>query len=103
MTPEQTKRLRGAILEVLNDNHRAQKPRLDLSVIWAVLQKLGHTDLFKNDLVTVLQDLEDRGYVTFTLVREPWSGDIRVSKIEITPSGRDVLEGTIDDRSVQLN
>jgi hypothetical protein len=57
MTPEQTKRLRGAILEVLNDNHRAQKPRLDLSVIWAVLQKLGHNDLFKNDLVTVLQDL----------------------------------------------
>src|SRR4051812_39138493 len=101
MTPEHTKRLRGAILEVLNDNHRAQKARLDLSVIWAVLQKLGHNDLFKNDLVTVLQDLEDRGYVTFDLVREPWSGEIRVSKIEITPKGRDILEGTIQDKAVQ--
>jgi hypothetical protein len=103
MSPEQTKRLRGAILEVLNDNHRAQKPRLDLSVIWAVLQKLGHNDLFKNDLVTVLQDLKGRSYITFDLKREEWSGDIRVSKIEITPSGRDVLEGTIEDRSVLLD
>jgi hypothetical protein len=103
MTPEQTKRLRGAILEVLEANHRAQKSRLDLAVLWAMLRKLGHSDLYKNDLVTVLQDLRDRDYIDFQFKREPWAGEIRLWEIEIEPKGRDLLEGTIQDAAVQLD
>jgi len=103
MTPEMTKRLRGASLEALDVNHRKQKQRLDLHVLWSLLKKLGYADLAKNDLITVLQDLKDRGYVEFDQKRNEWTGEIRVSQIEIEPKGRDLLERTTNDPAVQLD
>lgn len=103
MSAQNIKRLRGAVLEVLNANHRDQKPRLELVVLWSVLRDVGHADLTKNDLVTALQDMKERSYIGFEQKKNSWTGDIRISAIQILPKGRDLLEGTIEDAAVLLN
>lgn len=94
-------RLRGAILELVDEGHREQRARMNDLVLWGVLQKLQY-DASQNDVLTLLQDLGERGYLEFSQDKNWRTHEVRISKIQITPRGRDVLEGTIIDPAVHV-
>jgi hypothetical protein len=95
------KRLRGQILELVSENHQAQRTRLELITLWGVLVRLGF-DVGRDDVITLLQDLREREYLRFDSAKDKWSNRVEISKIEITPAGRDLLEGTSVDKAVLL-
>jgi hypothetical protein len=101
LTIEVTKRLRGEILEIVDEGHRRQEQRLNHLVLWGVLQRMQY-DVSQNDVITVLQDLKDRGYLSLFQDKNPRTGIVRISQIQITPAGRDVLEGTKVDYAVHV-
>jgi hypothetical protein len=106
MTPsplavETRKRLRGEILELVDEGHQEQRSRFTDAILWGVLQRLKY-DVSQNDVITVLQDLKDRTYLAFEQVKEPRTGKVRISQIQITPAGRDLLEGTRTDAAVNI-
>jgi hypothetical protein len=92
---EQIKRLRGVTLTLVYSRHREQQSRMDHVMLWAMLRKLQH-DVGLNDVVTVLQDLKDRGMVTFEQTKDKKTNEVRISLLQITPLGRDLVEETID-------
>jgi hypothetical protein len=96
------KRMRGMILELLQTNHDQQGTRFDSSMLWhALVCGLGF-DASENDVMTTLQDLCGRGYISYTEIRNVKKGEYRIVKIELTPKGRDLLEETIVDAAVDL-
>lgn len=94
-------RLRGSVLKMIYLNHRRQRPHLDHVMLCAVLRETGHS-VGVNDVITVLQDLQDRGYLLFREMRNDYTNDIEISRIGITPAGRDVMERTKTDPAVLL-
>jgi hypothetical protein len=102
-TPDaaQNKRTRGVIIELLNGRHAAQQSRADHVALWHMLTDLG-CDVGEADVLTHLQDLSDRGYVTFRQTKNRWTNRTEISLIQITPKGRDLLEGTIADPAVSF-
>jgi hypothetical protein len=97
-----SKRLRGMVLELLQTNHDQQQSRFDSSMLWSALVRGLGFDASENDVITVLQDLEGRGYVRYEEIRNQRLGIYRIVKIELCPKGRDLLEGTITDPAVEV-
>lgn len=97
-----SKRMRGMILELLQTNHDQQRSRFDSSMLWSALVRGLGFDASENDVLTVLQDLSGRGYVTYTEVKNLRRGEYRIVQIELAPKGRDLLEGTIADPAVEV-
>ncbi len=96
------KELRGNILDLLRTTHDGQHSHLTSSTVWnALVRGLGY-DVTKNEVTTMLQDLGGRGYVTFQRHKNEIDGNVRLLELEITPKGRDLLEGTIKDPAVEL-
>jgi predicted transcriptional regulator len=92
----QNKRTRAVIVELLNIRHSEQKSRPDHVLMWHMLRDLG-CDVSENEVLTILQDLCDRGYVNYRADRDRATGRIAISQIQLTPKGRDLIEGTIAD------
>jgi hypothetical protein len=92
----QNKRTRAVIVELLFERHNEQKSRPDHDLMWHMLNDLG-CDVGENEVVTMLQDLFDRGYVTFQQEKNRWTRRVEISFIQLTPKGRDLIEGTITD------
>lgn len=106
----EARRLRGAILDVLYQRHRAQKSRLDAVMLFAVMRRDLLYDIGLNDVVTILQDLRERGCVQFTEHRVGKDGrpvslgdpqptptaEVIISKVQITPRGRDLVERNVE-------
>ena len=103
MTPDaaQNKRTRGVIIELLYGRHVAQQPRADHVALWHMLTDLG-CDVGENDVLVHLQDLCDRGYVNFTQKKNRYTNRAEISLIQLTPKGRDLFEGTINDPAVSF-
>jgi transcription initiation factor IIE alpha subunit len=95
------KRLRGEILKLVRENHERQDPRMDDVTLAGVLERL-HFDVTVNLIRTLLQDLEERGLISFYQDRDRMTGRVSIRTIQITPRGRDVLDGTVEDRSVEV-
>lgn len=99
----QIKRLRGLILELVYNGHRMQESRLDDLSLWGLVQDLGYSDVSKNDVVTLLQDLRDRKYLAYLQKRDTRTGLVEIKEIEITPTGRDLVEkSAAEDPAVVL-
>jgi hypothetical protein len=101
LTNDHIKRYRGEILRLLAVNHRGQKSRLDHVTMWYSLRGIG-CDVGEDDVLTLLQDMCDRGYVRYDETRDRKTNEVRISKIEITSGGRDVFEGTRSDAAIYL-
>jgi predicted transcriptional regulator len=106
MTPsalavEAWKRLRGQILELVDEGHKEQRSRLTAIILWGVLQRLKY-DVSENDVITLLQDLKERGYLALNEEKNRRNGYVTISQIQITPRGRDLLEGTLTDPAVHV-
>lgn len=96
-----TKRLRGAIIEVLYTRHQAQQSRVDHVALWHILRDLGF-DLGENDCLTALQDLSDRRYLTYRENKDRRTNRVDISLIQLTSRGRDVREDTITDPAILI-
>jgi hypothetical protein len=97
----QNKRTRGVIIDVLYNRHAAQQHRVDHVVLWHVLTDLG-CDVGENDVLTQLQDLQDRGYVKYEEKKDRRTNRVDIFKVQLTSRGRDLREGTIEDAAVSF-
>jgi len=95
------KRLRGVVLELVYTGHREQRSRLDDVALWGLLQELQY-DVSQNDVLTLLQDLRERSLLTFEEKKNRFFGRTEIRLIQITPQGRDLVEGTTTDAAVVL-
>ena len=98
---QQTKRLRGAILEILNTRHEAQQSRIDHVALWHIMLDLRF-DLGENDLLYLLQDLRDRQLLRYEETRDRRSNRVTIFKLQLTPQGRDLCEGTTANPAVNF-
>ncbi len=96
------KRLRGAILQLLQTNHDEQKTRFDATALWTALVRGLGFDASRNEVKTTLQDLCDRGYVRYKDKKNNDTGEVTIWQIEMTAKGRDLVEETIEDAAVEL-
>ena len=95
-----SRRLRAVVLEMLQTNHDQQKSRLDSSAVWSGLVRGLGFDVSENEVITVLQDLQGRGYIQYEEIRNQRQGLYYIVRIQLAPRGRDLLEGTITDAAV---
>ena len=98
---QQNERLRGAILEILNTRHGAPQSRLDHVALWHIMLDLRF-DLGENDLLTLLQDLYDRQLLRYDETRDRRTNRVSLFKLQLTPAGRDLCEGTTADLAVHF-
>ena len=99
--PEQKRRLRGVVLKLIYENHEAQKHRLDDTTLTGVLRRLQY-DVYGNLIREILQDLRDRGLVSFEGQRDKMTGSRTIRMIQITPAGRDIIEKTSTNPAVEV-
>ncbi len=92
---------RGVILKLLCDNHDKQEHRLNLTLLHAMLTRLGH-DLGRDALVTLVQNLKDRGYLTYEELRNRRTWELDIIHIQVTPAGVDLVEETRTDPAVEV-
>jgi hypothetical protein len=87
--------LRATILQIVYDNHFKRNSRLRLTPLHGALERLFF-DISEDELVTVLEDLQERGCLTFTRDEKKWkkSRELVIGEIQITPKGRDLVEDT---------
>jgi hypothetical protein len=96
------RRLRGVILRLISQNHERQQHRLDDITLTGVLERLQY-DVYVDLVRTTLQDLGERGLLEFAEDRNRRTGENFIRKIQITPRGRDLVEGTISDPAIDVN
>jgi transcription initiation factor IIE alpha subunit len=103
MTAAQIKRrLRGVVLNVVYQGHERQCARLDDVVLAAVLERLQY-DVHVNLVREILQDLEERRFVSFCSEKNRMTGTVSIRRIQITPGGRDIIEKTSSDPGVEVD
>ncbi|MFQ5696272.1 MAG: hypothetical protein ACE5HB_09810 [Terriglobia bacterium] len=100
LTHEVKRRLRRVILQLVYENQESQRHRLDDITLHSALDRLHH-DVSRNGVRTVLQDLRERGFLRFVSEKNVDTGKVALRKIEITPGGRDIVEGTKQDPAVE--
>jgi ribosomal protein S19E (S16A) len=98
---ERERRLRGEILRLLRECHENQQSAYDDVVLAGVLDRL-HFDVSVNLVRALLQDLKERGLVKYVQEKDRVTGKISIREIKILPRGRDVLDQTVEDKSVEL-
>jgi len=95
------RRLRGKMLKLVYENHEAQGHRLDDVTLASVLERLLF-DAPMNLVREILQDLQERRFISFDLERDRSTGAIAIRRIQVTPSGRDIIEETLSDPAVEV-
>jgi hypothetical protein len=101
MQPRKKRMFRGEILRMLAVGHAQQQPRKDdTQLALALRDNLWDIDI--NDVLTIMQEMKGRGWVTFRADRSEFSSRVRLSKIEILPPGVDLYEGTTTDPAVEF-
>ena len=94
LTPKKARRMRGQILLLLRSRHNVQGSRFDSVALTRTLQDLAF-DVNLIDVLTLLQDLQDRRYVRFTARPNSRTGRQYFEKIELTAAGRDQVEENV--------
>ena len=95
------KRHRGMLLRFAYDNHNDQHSRLDDQAMWGVMMGMGVT-LGQNEVITMLQDLCDRGYMRCKSKMNVITGRVQLREIELTHKGRDLVDGVTDDAAITV-
>jgi DNA-binding PadR family transcriptional regulator len=97
----QKRRLRGVMLKLVYENHEAQQYRLDDVTLTGVLERLQF-DVYVNLVREILQDLNERGFISYESEKNRTTGAHPIRKIKITPKGRDLIEKTTTDPAVEV-
>jgi hypothetical protein len=98
---QQKRRLRGTILKLIYEQHEAQQHRLDDVTLTGVLERLQY-EVYVNLVRELLQDLDERGFLSFDTEKNRVTGARSIRKIKITPDGRDIIENTTSDPAVEV-
>ena len=93
-TTASLKRWRGVILELVYDGHRKQQSRLDYLSLWGLMRDLGH-DVGLNDVITLCQQLRDRGHMTYREERNRFTNQVELYELQISPKGCDLIEKNV--------
>jgi hypothetical protein len=98
---QKNKRYRGVILQVVYNNHADQLSRMDDLELWGFFQGIN-VHIGQNAVLSLLQDLGGRGYLTFQEKQNRISGRCEISLIEITGPGRNLVERIATDPAVLI-
>ncbi|HLJ89558.1 MAG TPA: hypothetical protein VKZ53_22300 [Candidatus Angelobacter sp.] len=97
----QMKRWRGVVLSLVRNGHIKQESRLDDLSLWGLMQDLGYP-VSKNDVLTLLQDLCELGYLKFAQHKDDVTGEVSISEIQITALGLRIVARIATDPLVQV-
>ncbi|HEX5234154.1 MAG TPA: hypothetical protein VFW25_02360 [Silvibacterium sp.] len=82
----QTNRRRGIVLKLIRQTHERQLNRLDDFEVWCMMQDLG-ARMSQRQVMTMLQDLQVLGYVTFDQTFDEENERNVAKKIVLTAAG----------------
>lgn len=82
----QKQRRRFTIMTLVREGHENQMSRMDDLEVWTILLRLGIT-AGRNQVRTMLQELQVLGYLDFKSAHNPESGEVEISQIELTAAG----------------
>ncbi len=101
---DNVRELRATILQLVYENHLKQRSRLRLLPLYGAVTRLFF-DVSENELLTVIQDLKERGYLTFERDEELYRKTRKtvIGEIQILPAGRDLVEKTKADPAVSFD
>ena len=97
----QTRRRRGTIMKLVRGGHENQLSRMDDFEVWTMLLKMGQT-AGRDQVVTLLQDLEVLNYLTFKTSHNEMTGRIELSQIELTATGLRFMSARRSNEDVEL-
>ncbi len=92
--------LRGQILRMVYRCQRQRDPAPNHVELWGALRRLMYR-VSRNDVRDTLEDLRDRGYVTFELTEDPETGHELMGNIRVSPKGRDLVQGNATDPAIE--
>jgi hypothetical protein len=99
--PDRKKQFRGEVLRMLAVRHGQQQSRMDDVALCHALRSLAwEVDL--NDVVTILQEMQGRGWVKFRQLRSIYNRRVELSQIEILPDGQDLYDQTTTNPAVEF-
>lgn len=82
----QIRRRRGTILKLIRQTHEGQLARMDDFDIWSMMQDLG-ANMSQRQVVTMLQDLQVLGYISFEQSFSQPKERVVAEKITLTATG----------------
>jgi hypothetical protein len=98
---DQKRKFRGEILRILSVRHGQQRSRLDDVLLTKTLRDLAwEVDI--NDVVTILQEMEQRGWVAFRQIKSIYARKMQLLQIEILPAGQDIFDGILSNPAVEV-
>ena len=95
-------RFRGEVLNVLAGGHLNQRSRMDDTAICRTLQSLAW-DVEIKDVVTILQDMKGRNWVTFIDCKDRMANRVYLHTVEILPDGQDLVDDTTRHPAVRFD
>ena len=97
--PNKIRIFRGLVLSALYSRHNVQGRRMDDVELTHTLWSMA-SQATLNDVLTILQEMQGRGWVSFSQFRNRLTDRIELSHIEILHPGRDLVEGTANNAAV---
>jgi hypothetical protein len=98
----QTKRRRGNMLKFIRQGHEKQLDRMDDLMMQAMMQDIG-SNMSQRQVMTMLQDLQVLGYVTF---RQSFSEELEryaAEEIMLTAAGLAIVTRRRDNDEVMFS
>lgn len=102
---ELSRRIRGIILQFISEQEHSRPagPRHSARSLMGLLRRLLF-DVVLADVIEELRFLERRGYLEFTVIEDTELRRLpEIQAIALTDKGRDLIDGTATDPSVELD
>ena len=99
--PDMKKRFRGEVLRMLAVGHGRQQSRMDDVAMCHALRSLAW-DIDINDVVTILQEMKLRNWVSFRQIKSIYNSRAELSQVEILPDGQDLVDQTTTNPAVEF-
>lgn len=100
---ELSRRIRGIILQFIAEQERRGAPRHSARSLMGLLRRLLF-DVVLTDVIEELRFLERRGYLEFEMIQDDEMRRLpEIGAIALTDKGRDLIDGTSRDPSVELD
>lgn len=99
--PKTKRNMRGAILKLIYQKHERQETRFRDATLLAALDDLAFR-VYMNTVHEQLQTLKDAGLITYGEKYDRRTGELTISEIQLTPRGRNIVEGAEADKLVDV-
>jgi hypothetical protein len=101
---DSVRELRATVLKIVYENHLQQRSRLRLVPLYGAVSRLFF-DVSEDEMITVMQDLKERGYLSYQRDEALYRKKRKtvIGEIQILPAGRDLVEKTRVDPAVSFD